>query len=577
MTFLRTHRRAIVLAMFIGACTFASYLIVPILLGEAYLGIMPMYYDDSNIYRARIQEVIDGHPNVVSSYLHEYKKEPTNVAPVGEWLYALPAFVFGLSTVMWAYIFLLPAVLFFLVYLFTRTLIGGGSDRSELLTALAAGATTVFGFEFVDYHYLLSLFSGAVPAAFVWTRPVNPVLGALGLFGLLFLLWKLLEGKWPRAYMPGGILIAAMVGYYFAWGMALALLSVLFLSYAVQREYRKVRSLFFAGVISLLAISPYLYSAFMSFGGDEGKWAAQRTGMFFTHEPIINTVLLVTTVFVGLCFFYAYRKGYVGEARQSWIFLGAMLAAGWLAFNEQVITGRSIWYHHFVQYTVPFSYVAILSASYLSWRRVVQHLWNWAMGSLLFLMIAYGLYATFTVYRGSINTFHDQQKYAALIKWFNQNAAEECVVLPVERGEGIAKFIPAYTHCDVYLTASAFYAAPPERVLHNYLLQLRLGGLKPEDAEAYFNANEREVRLYRFEDWDQLFARRKDAWLHTEIAKLVTTYRIFVTEDLRTQIERYRVDYIVTDGPLEENIAAKLPNARFLETVGEFHVYAFQP
>lgn len=563
---------ALVVSLLVGICAILSYALVPLMLGHEYQGVVPMYYDDGNLYRSRIQEIHDGHGSVVSSFLHEYKDASLSVVPVGEWFYALPAFIFGISAVQWAYFFLLPLALFLLVYFFVRKLIGEEKPDVEW-TAIAAGLSVLFGFEFVDYHYLLSLFQAGPPSAIVWTRPINPILGALQLFGFLILLLNVLEGR-RKLILPTGILLASMIGYYFAWGMGLAITGMLLLLLTFKKEFARARDVLYIGSVSVLAISPYLYSALATFGGAEGSALSQRTGMFFTHEPIINTVLLATTTIATVCFTFSWWRRTWRENERGWIIIGALLGAGWVAFNQQIITGRDIWHHHFVQYTVPFAYCVVLCAGYFSVRPLFFRLWKQGMVFLASLMIAHGVYTSLFLYQIPLEHFRAQQTHMPLLSWLREYGEESCVVLPLQ--DEIGKFINAYTSCDVYISASVQNGAPLERLLHNYLLLIRLKGLTFEKATQYFLEHESEVRGYMYDDWSNLFGRGTDDWFLKKTQDLTLEYALFMQEPLDTQLRKYRVGFIVGREPIGDAVAKELPGLGTPQKIGDFYLYEFK-
>lgn len=570
--FLLAHRWAMALSLAVGLCTFSSYAFATLKLEDEYRGIIPMYYDDGNSYRARMQEVLDGHPSVTSSFLYEYKIDQTRVAPTGEWLYSLPAYVFGISAVQWAYFFLLPAALFLLVYFFVRQLIMEHS-RDATMTAIAAGLLVVFGFEFVDYHYVLSLLHAGPPSAFVWTRPVNPIVGSLQLFGLLIILWRITDGE-RRFIIPAGLLVASMVGYYFAWGMGLAITGALFLLHLLQKKYDKARDVALVGIVSVAVVAPYLYGALSAFSGETGQLASMRTGMFFNHEPVVNTVLLLTTLVTMFFFLLAYRANTWRAHEKSWIFICALLIAGWMAFNQQVITGRNIWHHHFVQYTVPFSYGVLLIAGYVSVRRFCPKIWNAGMVGLIVILSAHGAYTAVNVNKAELEKFRSQQSNAPLVTWLQENGGQSCVVFPLDDETG--RYINAYTQCDVYVSIAVQHGVPLERLLHNYFALLRVKGLRFEEATHYFLSNEAEVRGYMYDDWHNLFDQGVDDWFRAKVQSLTAAYAVFMQEPLDVQLRTYRIDYFVTRYPLQDTIVQQLPGLGMPQKVGEFYLYEFK-
>ncbi len=360
MDWVRRNRMALFFAFAVGLCTVAPIILAPVAVGDAYKGIQYLPLNDEDIYRARINEVLNGHFGVTSPFLYDYKDSPLLWPPINEWLYALPAFLFGLSAVIIASKFVLPAALFLLVYFLTKNIIG--EQNYAELCALAAGLVSTLGIVFVDYHYLALLFSGKELGPVMWTRLVNPISGGVELFGFLVLVWCIWEQRLRYAYILAGALLALMIGYYFSFAIGLAVIGVLFLLAAFRKEFVIARELVYVGLISVVLDSWIWYNVFTSIGGEAGRTLAMRNGMFFTHEPVLNKVLLLATVYVALCFFYTYRVAQKKENLRSWLFLFALLAGSWLAFNQQIITGRQIWYHHFVQYTVPISMLSVIVA-----------------------------------------------------------------------------------------------------------------------------------------------------------------------------------------------------------------------
>ncbi len=585
--FLRAHAAALCVAFFVGACAVFPSLIAPLAIGSAYHGMQFGPLDDEDLYRARIHEILDGHPGVVSAFFYEYKNAPLNAAPFDEWMYAAPAFVFGLSAVFLAYKFLLPALLFFLAYFLTRKIMGG-EGREAAFAAITAGLLVVIGIEFIDYGYIISLFHSAPPRALLWTRPVHPIIGGLELFGYLTLMWQIIRGaltedrplhyKGPSFVVVGGagILLTLMLGYYFALGVALSVSGVLFLAYLYLREYRVVREFLYVGCVAFITSAPYLYKALSSFGGEGGRAAVMRAGMVFTHTPVVNKALLVASILALLCFAYAYFRGAVQERKHEWMFLGALMLGGWIAFNEQVITGRQIWYPHFVQYTGPLALVTLIIASFFSIRPVFPRAWKMGVGALTGLCLIYSLYMAAFVFPAREADFRALQRYGPLMQRL-ESTPGECVVFVVEPGEEASRLIPGYTHCDVYLSGFIFYAVPDERILHDYLLHLRMNEITPTTLPAYLASHDSELRSNLYTDWDQLFGLDTNdaAWMQGRMQYVEKEYATFVQPDLKTQLLKYRLDYVVSEAPLSQKILAQLPGLHEMPSAGVFHLYSF--
>jgi hypothetical protein len=498
--FLAHHRIAVLLSLFVGIVAVAPTLLAPLTLGSNYHGVQFLPLDDEDLYRGMIQEVLDGHPLVASPYLYEYKDTSAmTVSPMTNWIYATPASVIGLSNSIAFSKFLFPALLFLFAYLFSYALLGREDTIDAKLVALAAAFLAVFGYQFVDYASLTTALARGYSDPLVWTRLENPIIGGIELFAFLLLLRHLqLTHSW-RTIAAAAIVLTLSVSYYFSFGMCVAIASMLFAGALIRRNWRLVKDLLYVASITLVLDSWYWWSVATSLGGDSA--AAARNGMYFTHAPVLNKFLLLATLFVVGSFLYSYVWKRRREHASGWLFIAAMLGGSWLAFNQQILTGREIWYHHFVQYTIPVSLIAIIGALYFSWRPLLPRLTRIALYGFCVAGIAYGLYSVTSVHSGQ-DAFVRGQSYAPLFAWLNTNAPKDCVVLLKSEQEELERLIPAYTFCNTYSTTWTFAGEPTERVLHNFFLRLRLNGVTPDTLDAYLHVHGDLVRSYFFDNWD---------------------------------------------------------------------------
>ncbi len=575
MTIAKNGRWALLCAIGVGVIAVLPTLLAALSLGEGYRGVQFMGLDDEDIYRSMIHEVFDGHPEIASPYLYEYKDASAAVMPpLFSWIYALPAMAIGLSGAMILMKFLLPALLFLLAYALARRLIPKEESWRDL-AATAAGLAVTLGFDLTNYQYLFTLLHGGSPAPLLWTRPENPILGALILFVFLLALWQIWKRSGPWRSIPwfviAGAVLACSIGYFFSLGMCFAILGALFVFAIAQKEYKIARELIYAGGISVLLDAWWWYNALFAVGDPA---LAARNGMFFTHAPVVNKILLLATLFVLASFAYSYFWRGVRERLHEWLFIFAMLAGSWIAFNQQVLTGREIWYQHFVQYTVPLSWVMIVAASSLSWRLFFPRLWRVGILLLCAASLGYGLFSIQS-YVSRETEFAVQQEYAPVFAWLNTNAPHDCVVVLAQPDEPLERLIPAYTGCNSYNTTWTFAGEPQERILHNYLVQLRLLGVAQKDAHQYLLDHWQDVRVYFFDDWGDLFGSGVDPWVEKKIAYIETGYKEFSAADLEQELQKYRADYVVSNGPISTSLARELPGLHLLGTAGRFDVYSF--
>jgi hypothetical protein len=566
---LRKHAWGIAFALLVGLISVAPTVLAPLSIGSAYHGIQYLPLNDEETYRARIHEILDGHYTVASPFLYEYKDtSPVAMLPINEWLYALPAFLFGLSVVIVASKFLLPTLLFFFTYLLVRRLLKD-EDPSTTLTALVAGLLVAFGTDLMNYQSVIPALKGLAPVnPLLWTRLVNPIVGAVEVFAFLYLLVRVWEGD-RRFIIPAGIVLALTVGYFFSFGIAASILAILLFGALVKKEYGFAKNATYIFLLSLVLDAWYWYQTLFSVSGPVGRVLAERNGMSFTHAPVLNMVLLTATLFVLVSYgFSRFRRKHAGYGN-IWLFLSALLIGSWLAFNQQVVTGREIWYYHFVQYSVPLSLVVVVVASHISWRFAVPRLWRFGMYGMFGLLLAYGIFSI-TSFLPRASAFANIQQYANAISFLDTSAPRDCVVL-VMNAEEIEQLIPAYTSCNTYSTTITFAGVPKERILHNYLLQLRLNGITTNNLHAYLLAHEGDIRTYFFDNWIELFGEGDDSFVQEKIALVEKSYPAFLAGNLQTGLQTYQMDYLLTTAPIRKI----LPKLHRVATEGAFSLYSF--
>lgn len=574
--FFQKHRIGLLFAILVGIILVIPLVRAPLSIGDAYQGVQYLPLDDEDIYRARINEVLDGHVFVTSPYFFEYKDSPVVVPPFNEWLYVLPAFFIGLSGSIIALKFLLPATLFFLVYLLVYRLTESNDDAKDtgpiLIAAVSTGLMVTLGFEFVNYKYIWNIFHGGAANPIVWSRLVNPIVGAVQLFGFLVLLEAIIFHRFKYAYVGAGVLLASMIGYFFTFGMSLSILGSLFFILAWRKEWATARELVYVGVIGFILSIWYWIHMFLSMTGSEGAVRGMRNGMSFTHAPILNLALLAGTAFVVFSAVMVYFRHRTFLHPKSWVFVSALILGSWVAFNQQIITGREVWYGHFFQYSVPLVYVAIGVVAYHSWRILYPRVWRSVSLASMVMISVFGLFTVSQVLSRQTE-FARLQEYAPVFTWLNTTAGKECVVLIKEYDEEFERLIPAYTHCDVYSSTWTFSGVPQERVLHNYFLRLRLQGISEENIHEYLMHDVAIVRGYFYTDWKQLFEEGVDEWYVERVSYLEKEYAHFLQGDLEDQMSMYRMDFLMSKDPILEGTIEGLPPVYLIDHIGNYYIY----
>jgi len=446
-----------------------------------------------------------------------------------------------------------------------------GSGRpSARLAGIAAGFAVTLAYDAAGFMSLVRHDTGIHLS--IWTRTVNPILGALAVFSFLIFFWRTARGGKKKDIFAAGLILALSFAYFFSWGMVLSVAFVYLAVLLAMRRWNQLKRAVWVGAVGLLCSLPSLALVIYSLS-QGGSGSAAKNGMFFTHIPLLNkTLLAAIAVFAGLSIY-----GYFSDKRKIfredwWIFSAAMLLGALWTFSQQIVTGRTIWPYHFVQYSKPLATFVLILAGFKFLYPKFPKLFNALMVGVCLFSLANGV-AMAASYRFRVEEFRREQSFAPLYAWLDKNAAKDCVVLVKEKGEQLTRQIPAFTHCDVYISPWTFSGVPPERVLHNFFVYLKMNGVTADGVKEYLTQNQDEVRGYFYENWDQMFAKGMDPWLQSQIDRLVPAYAEFLKKDFSAELKRYRLDYLVSAERLTDEDVRAYGLSDKPEPVGNEFVY----
>lgn len=556
--FFKAHGWILLFGLIVGAISVAPHVFASRALGADYKGIPFMYLDDEDVYLVRMREIVDGHWPVGSPFFAEYKNERPLMMPLMELLYAALSLGLRISLpgVLVLTKFLFPAGLYLLGAWLTKRLVAGlGQDgKSVTWEAVAGGVLATLGYDLVyDLPRAVSVLRGTYAELWlpVWTRPVNPVTGGLLVFGYLILLWQLIQRRRAWLAIPVGGLLGLMVSYFFSWGIALSITAVLGVFYLLRRDWRMIKLLclallvgFGVGGMYWLALAPDL--------GQSTQELMLKHGLFLTRTPLLNKTLLAAfAIFIGLTAFIASKAKNLKSvmAENWWMFCAAFLLGGLWSLSQQIVTGRTIWPYHFVQYTKPLASIALIVAAAYALRPYLPRLWRGMLAAVIGVCVLSNVVLVRT-YRNMLEDFRSRQSDMETFAWLNAEAPKDCVVLAVEEVEHLSRLIPGFTHCNVYLSTVTFSGVPEDRVRHNFFISLRLRGVTPETVRAYLGERKYLVRETFFSNWTELFHLGDESWLDQKIGELTPAYEEFYRSDFRQQLRRYRLDYVMSQRQL---------------------------
>lgn len=574
MNFLKRNLFAITLSIIVGLVTVAPYALSMFILGAEYQG-MPLFIsDDEYTYTARMHEVLDGHWLVGSPFFYEYKSLSPTVPATGEYFYAIPAFLAKLSLVNVILLsrFIFPSVLFLLAFCLFKQLAGEPRETfSANISAAAAGMAVTMLYDQICLKIIF--FSPSIFFSSMWTRPVNPILGALAVFVFLIFFWKAINTETRSYKILAGLVMGLSCFYFFSWGLISSILFIATIALLAQKRWADFKKVLYIFSVGALASLPSLMLIFSSLG-QRGEGYQERNGMFFTHLPTLNITLLITAgILILLAAYSFYRKRSLWSERwwdfAVWVILGSI----W-ALSQQALTGRALWPYHFVQYTKILAIFFLLLAFYKILRPSFPRLWNAAMITVCFLALASGV-AMAGTYKNGLEEFRAAQKSAPVISWLNSNAPKDCVVLAKESKQILAWQVPALTKCNIYDSNWSFSGVPLDRLVHDYFVGMRLKGVTPQSVADYMRENPGELRSVYFENWDQLFAKKIDTWLESRLEASAKEYADFFQKDFASEIRRYRLDYLILDRQLGQKEQDLLGLRTEPIRAGAFYIYPF--
>lgn len=581
-TVLLRHRLALLFACLVGLIGIYPQLGFVFSLGEDYRGVFFQQAANEDGYMSIMREIQDGHLKAASVSFYEYKGAYPLLPPTIPLFYALASSIFGisLSSVLVISKFFQPAVLFLLVYFLMRRLVGEEEESGVFphLAAISTGLLIVLGFDLVDYRSLSGFFTGNPPRGLflIWTRTVNPISGAIFLFAFFLSLWQIVEKRRFVHVLSAGLFLALMMAsYFFSWSVALAALCAILLIELYRSDRQKIVALGSIPFIAFVFSLPYWYMIFKARALPFYQDAIERIGLSHASEPHWNKFVLATTLlFAVLSFWHFYLKRRDEKLPSWWFFSLALLAAGFMAYNQQLITGVEIWYYHYVFYTIPFCFIVI---SLLFWhivRRYSFKLWlAFALGVSV-SSILFASYIQISMLDKNLEFYRNMQTYSGVFEYLN-SAEKDCVVFASQGETETSTLITAYTHCNTYFSGERHVIANPARFYHNYMALLRLRGVDEKTIDSYLDKNLSEAKAYLYGTITYSLG-FPDPKLEAALKNLPRDYKEFMRKDFAEELKKYRLDYILEERPIPQTVKNSLPLQKAYQDTN-FVLYSFLP
>jgi hypothetical protein len=371
-------------------------------------------------------------------------------------------------------------------------------------------------------------------------------------------------------------------GPFFSWGLAVSVVGVLFLFYFFKKEYLIAARLATVLLAGAALAAPYWISVWQASFSPWFDSSVLRMGLFYTHYPLLNKILLAVLMIYAVYGWMTRVWFKEGHGQRWYWFCLALILGGFFAYNQQIITGQTVWPYHFAQYTIPFAMVALIVLFVNVIYEQNRYLWAVLVFAVVASSLLFGVYSQVKTYAQFSSRYTNLQNYVTLFDWLNAQK-KDCVVLAVSDWENLSSFdnaIPAFSHCNLYDSTVVFSLMPDERILHNYFVRLFLNGITAENIYDYMANNEQEARGRLASNWKGIYNVKdfpdfKDEKLEQRLKELPKNYTRFLGRNFKSELKKYRLDYVLIQGRISEQASGFVKNLDLVYDHDGIKVYKF--
>lgn len=548
------NRRAFCMTTILLAGIFSILVMLPSILQRfdtayPYQGVHILGPDAEVYYAARVREVYDGFPSLGNTFFSAPKNQPAMQPSLPEFSIATLGRVFGLDALG---AFLLSKVLlsFFVFIAFTWFLIivTGRPWVSLLSTVIALEAGALLA---APWDVPVFLFPNQASLEFLrFSRAINPQWSVT-----FFLVCTSLIALWIKTGKKLPLFLAALCtgtivyAYVYAWTYFFCAVGLLSIWYFFRRDWSRVRDLVFFWIVSALVAMPYGFHLLAVTHHPFYHESSMRLGMVLQHRPFIFGVWCA--VFIGLAL--ASRTLWP----RTWPLLPSLGLAGFVAFNQHLVTGHYIVPHHYNWYFVQPLASIIASAFGVSIVSLLIARRNIRIAGGVLLVVLSIVIATVqqsVAYRGVASYWGDLQAVAPVLEHIAKNLQVGDVVYSQDMD--ILNLVPVYSSADVYNAENANLTLVSDaRSRFAYFFDLWLQGLTPADIAHDFPTTRRFMlssRLHAIYYREAVgdYAGIPDA----EVASNVVSYQDFYTLSLHEKLTEYPMNAVVTTPHDPDNV-----------------------
>lgn len=542
--------------------------------GDSFKGVYPFFSADTLYYQARVHEISDGHSELNHPYFFEHKNETYPQATGAEkFIYVLTKIFNATAPGLQIFFdFVFPVLIFVLTYFLFRKF----SSNKYLAVFLPA--------------LLYTIVMGGI------FKPVNPQI-TFPLLLLFLLSWTSLilnnNKKLLRASICGLFLGLLFLTYFYHWSFVVVVVGIYVLILLFRKKFRQAWYHIFAGLCAIVIGLPYFIRVIQGMNAPFSSETAVRIGMYFSHMP--ESLPRIAIAIFALVFFVLFARVYKIQSDKRYLIVLSLLGANVIYPNHQIISGIII--ENAVHWSWMPVFIYCLSASYMfevlqdKKRNFKNNVWIFFIVAAIFVIPAWRL-GTFT-WKPYLNKYItkeaiERQYYADVFDWINKNTSKDDVILSDRQ---MMRFIPAYTHANVYNTLYAYNLPSSDKeVIERYLLANFFNPNAIEEKNfalssgerilwAFPNESEKSTHTF-FRGWSFGVKRvfEEQYSFDKELAKVRSVYESLSQDGWDVSLlKKYRLDYIIWDknAVLDWNID-DYNDLEVVERIGNVVIYKFK-
>lgn len=432
--FIREHYLIGILGLLLALLVLSPVIAFPIVAKESYQGInIPHFGTDSHGYLTRAKEVLEGN-RLGNPVLREGKEADDYYFNVNEYILVAPFRILGLAdtinivTIYNTYNFIGVFALILLIYFLVFRL-----SRDKLLATVTA--LFVIGGYSIIFHKALFYTDFNI-----YGRSMFPLISSLAFFSYLLLLVKSLQSPNSRHNIFAGALFGLLFYvYFYAWTFALALNAILLFLYFLRRERWLAKKILIISGIGILIGLYNIVRIFLFMNSPAGEQFSYFSWSYRSHSPVIANLSIA--VLLAYAFFKYYKRN-----DENGPLLLALILAGWVALNQQIITGQLIQHNHYYWFfIIPTS---IIVGLYMFWaflpKRQYRNVLLVVLVGIVFINTAGGQYKSFwTTFESKLY----EQNYQPILNALNRIDKPD-VVLAVNGS--LSYLVTIYTPHDIF-------------------------------------------------------------------------------------------------------------------------------